>query len=42
MMPMLILASFVLVVVPDGNWWGDGTQWLPSERTTIRTVNRPG
>ena len=27
---------------PDGNWWWDGTQWLPSGRTSIPPVNRPG
>jgi len=27
---------------PDGNWWWDGTQWLPSGRTTTPPANRPG
>jgi hypothetical protein len=26
---------------PDGNWWWDGEQWLPSGRSSIPPVNRP-
>jgi hypothetical protein len=27
---------------PDGNWWWNGTQWVPSGRTSLPPVNRPG
>lgn len=25
---------------PDGNWWWDGSQWLPSGRSSIPPISR--
>ena len=27
---------------PDGNWWWDGSQWVPSGRSSVPPVSRPG